>query len=128
MSVRLVASALLASLPAIATAADILGAHYDAASDQVVVDIAYRGTNPDHEFIVEWGSCSQASPPRLAGRLIDRQGRDVAREDYRTSEELPLDDMPCRPAIVTLRLGRVAHADVYVPRRIELLSGVPARP
>jgi hypothetical protein len=103
--------------------ADILGAHYDPAADELVVDIAYRGTNADHEFSVRWGSCSEASPPRTVGRLIDRQGNDPARGDYRVRERLALTELPCRPAIVTLRLGRVAHTDVYVPKRIELLGG-----
>lgn len=125
---RVVVCILLASLATAALAADILGARYDAASDQITVDIAYRGTNADHEFVVEWAECSSQSPPRLVGRLIDRQGNDAAREDYRTREELSLHDMPCRPAIVTLRLGRVAHTNVYVPERIELLGGVPERP
>ena len=118
--------ALAAAAPA--HAADILDARYDPGADELVVDIAYRGTNPDHEFSVAWGRCSDASPPRLVGRLIDQQGSDAAREDYRVSERLALEEIPCRPAIVTLRLGRVAHTDVYLPKRIELLGGTPGRP
>lgn len=97
--------------------ADILDARYDAARDQIVAEIAYRGTNPDHDFTIQWGSCGGGDPARLAGRLIDAQGSDLAREDYRITERIALEDMPCRPAIVTLRLGRTAHADVFVPRR-----------
>jgi hypothetical protein len=100
-----------------AHASDILDARYDPGADELVVDIAYRGTNPDHEFSVAWGPCSDASPARTVGRLIDQQGSDLAREDYRVSERLALEEIPCRPAIVTLRLGRVAHIDVYVPIR-----------
>jgi hypothetical protein len=124
------AGALLISLGVMSAtqAADILEAHYDTAADELVVDIAYRGTNPDHEFAVEWGRCSTESPPRTVGRLVDRQGSDMAREDYRVEERLALDDIPCRPAIVTLRLGRAAHTDVYVPRQIDLLEGRPDRP
>jgi hypothetical protein len=118
--------ALAAAAPA--HAADILDARYDPAADELVVDIAYRGTNPDHEFAIAWGRCSDASPPRIVGRLIDQQGRDAARDDYRVSERLALEEIPCRPAIVTLRLGRVAHTNVYVPKRIELLGGTPGRP
>jgi hypothetical protein len=50
--------------------------------------------------------------------VIDAQGNDKAREEYRVSERISLEDLPCRPAIVTLRLGRVAHTDVYVPKRL----------
>ena len=85
-------------------AANIIEASYDAA-DQIVAEIAYRGTNPDHDFTIQWGRCRAGEPARLAGRLIDAQGRDLAREDYRITERIALDDMPCRPVIVTLRLG-----------------------
>jgi len=117
MSARLIGAVVLGALAGTAAGADILDAHYDAARDQIVAEIAYRGTNADHEFVVEWGRCSAESPPRLAGRLIDRQGKDAAREDYRVSEEIPLRDMPCRPALVTLRLGRSAHADLFVEEK-----------
>lgn len=119
---------LCAALALPARAADILEAGYNAARDQIEVDIAYRGTHADHAFVVQWGECSSESPPRLVGRLVDRHGGDAAREDYRTTERVPLGAIPCRPAIVTLRLGRVAHAEVFVPRHIELLRGAPARP
>lgn len=127
-AVRLLGSALLATLFAPAFAADILEASYNAARDEIEVEIAYRGTNPDHEFTVQWGECSRESPPRTVGRLIDRQGRDAAREDYRASARISLEEIPCRPAIVTLRLGRTAHTNVFVPRHIQLLGGRPDRP
>jgi hypothetical protein len=123
------ACALLAAMLALPLhAADILEAGYNAARDQIEVDIAYRGTHPDHEFTVQWGECSGESPPRLVGRLVDRHGGDAAREDYRTKERVALGAIPCRPAIVTLRLGRVAHAEVFVPRHIELMRGAPQGP
>jgi hypothetical protein len=100
----------------------ILEARYDPALDRIVADIAYRGTSPDHEFFVRWGRCSDATPPRVTGRLIDRQGNDAAREDHRVREELELADIPCRPALVTLRLGPVQHARVFVPRDIDGLG------
>jgi hypothetical protein len=103
-----------------ARAADIGDARYDAATDELVVEIIYRGTNPGHDFSVEWGKCSTGEPQRTVGRVIDAQGDDKACEEYRVSERISLEDLPCRPAIVTLRLGRVAHTDVYVPKLIEL--------
>lgn len=114
-AVRLVGSALLAVLFMPAFAADILEARYNAARDEIEVVIAYRGTNPHHDFIVEWGKCSRESPPRTVGRLIDRQGRDAAREDFRARARISLEEIPCRPALVTLRLGRTAHTNVFVP-------------
>lgn len=127
-AVRLLGTVLLAALFAPALAADILEARYNAARDEIEVEIAYRGTNPDHDFIVQWDKCSSQSPPRTVGRLIDRQGRDAAREDYRASARISLAEIPCRPAIVTLRLGRTAHTNVFVPPNMELLGGRPQRP
>ncbi len=115
----LIAVLLVAGLPA--KAADIVGAKYDAADDTIVVNIAYRGTQPDHEFTVEWGPCNEAGgpPAGVTARLIDRQGRDIAREEFRVTGRLGLQELPCRPAEVTLRLGRVSHARVLVPARTE---------
>ena len=56
------------------------------------------------------------------------QGDDIAREDYRVEARIGLQEIPCRPAIVTLRLGRVSHLDVLVPRQVEPLGGTPQRP
>lgn len=108
-------AAFLAATPA--AAADIVGANYDAARDEIVVDIVYRGTRPGHEFTVEWGRCyrGDAPPASVGGRLIDLQGDDIARKDFRVSARLGLQGLPCRPAEVTLRLGRFAQARVPVP-------------
>jgi hypothetical protein len=110
-------SLVFASLPA--AGADILGARYEPARDDIVAEIAYRGTSPDHDFTIQWGRCQageDGAPAQVAGRLIDAQGRDVAREDYRILERIALDGIPCRPAMITLRLGLDAHAEVFVPR------------
>lgn len=106
----------LALVPAFAaSAADLLGATYDAASDSLLIDVAYRGTHPEHEFFVQWAPCSEGEPARTVGRVIDVHGRDHARESFRIRERVSLAEIPCRPALVTLRLGRVAHDQVFVP-------------
>ena len=114
--VRAVLLALLLA-PAVATGADILGAFYDPARDALVVDIAYRGTKPNHAFSLEWGECrGEASAPyRTVARLIDRQGQDLAEKSFEVRARFPLASLECRPAEVTLRLGRVSHATVFVP-------------
>lgn len=99
-------------LPGAAWAPDLLRAAYDARSDELVVSIAYRGTSPDHDFVVQWGRCRDGG---VAGRLIDRQGGEPARSAFRVTQRLSLRDLPCRPAVVTLRLGRVSHMSVHVP-------------
>ena len=55
--------------------------YYSARKDQLVVTIAYRGTNPDHAFSLKWGQCQE----------LDGGGREVAAEvliaNGRTSAE-----------------------------------------
>ena len=52
--------------------------------------------------------------PAFAADILEAR-YNAAREDYRASARISLDEIPCRPAIVTLRLGRTAHTDVFVP-------------
>jgi hypothetical protein len=98
--------------PSAAWAPDILGAFYDRRTDEVVVEIAYRGMTPDHEFVVQWDPCREGG---VAGRLVDRRGDEPARTGFRVTQGIPLHDIPCRPARVTLRLGHVSHASVAIP-------------
>jgi len=99
----------------VARAEDIRRATYDRQHDQIVLDIAYRGTQGEHRFDVAWGRCTAGTPPRIAGRLIDRQGSERALEDFRAHVRVPLDALPCRPVRATLRLGRVSHATILIP-------------
>lgn len=110
MRSALLAAALL--LPAAAPAADILSARYDAVAGELVVEIAYRGTRPGHDFRLEWGRCEPGGA--AVARLIDRQGGDAARENFRVTERFDLAGAACRPEQVTLRLGRVSHATVRI--------------
>lgn len=104
---------LLGSAPA--HAEQILGAAYDPARDAIVLEIAYRGTDAHHRFTVEWGRCDENRPPHVAGRVIDLQWEDAAQNDYRVRAHLGLQALPCRPAVVTLRLYRTSHVTLFVP-------------
>jgi hypothetical protein len=110
------ALALAAALPA--SAANLLDARYDPLRDEILVEIIYRGTNPDHRFSLLWDPCRPSpsgGPPHTAARLVDQQGDDLAREDFHVTRRLSLAGLPCRPALVTLRLGPVSNATVLVP-------------
>lgn len=101
-------------------AADIVGARYDPFRDELVVDIAYRGVTPAHDFRIEWGRClpdGQGGMYGVAARLIDTRGDEPAGQNHRVREKLNLDGLECRPARVTLRLGRVSHATVMIPEK-----------
>ena len=53
----------------------------------------------------------------VAGRLVDSQWNDKALEPYRLVDHVSIEDIPCRPARVTLRMGRTGHATVFVPAK-----------
>jgi hypothetical protein len=100
-----------------AGAGTLLDARYEVGDNVLVLEIAYQGTNPDHQFVLEWGAC-QRDPDGTLGavaRLIDSDGHDIAREDYRVSRRFDLSGLNCRPADVTVRLGPVSNRTVYVP-------------
>jgi len=107
----------LLAMPSQAMAQTILDAYYSASQDALVVEIAYQGTNPNHEFSLVWDGCQQAGEGRhvAVARLIDDQGNDVAKTDFRVRRRLSLAGLTCRPAEVTIRLGPVSNRTVSVP-------------
>lgn len=103
-------------IPAAAHAATLLDAFYDSDTDEIIVDIAYRGTQDNHRYVVEWGECRrEETPPGVAGRVIDLQGDDAAEADFRVREAFSAAALPCRQAQVTLWLGLRSNASVLVP-------------
>lgn len=107
----------LLALPLQGMAQTILDAYYNRTQDELVVEIAYQGTNPNHEFSIVWDGCQQAGEGRnvAVGRLIDSQGNDVAKTDFKVRRRFPLAGLACRPAEVTIRLGPVSNRTVSVP-------------
>ncbi|MGH8639477.1 MAG: hypothetical protein ACREUZ_20270 [Burkholderiales bacterium] len=105
-------------VPAPALGQTIMGAEYDAASDTLAIEIAYQGTNPDHDFALTWEKCMPAGGGHsVVARLIDRQGKDSAQKAYQVSRRFELSALECRPAEVTVRLGAVSNRTVSVPAR-----------
>jgi hypothetical protein len=101
------ASATGLSLLALAAHADSFSkVYYDAQTDQLVVVMRYRGTNPDHTFSLKWGKClesQQGEPPAVSVEVLDDQWRDRAQRDFKKMTRFSLAELPCRPAKVTLR-------------------------
>jgi hypothetical protein len=104
-------------VPGVLAAADILNAWHDPVRDEIVADIAYRGTTSNHDFRLIWGPChiEDGEPRGIAARVVDVQGREMAREDFVARARFALDGLDCRPAPVTLRMGRVSSETVLVP-------------
>jgi hypothetical protein len=106
--------ALLASA---AHADNFSSAHYDARTDELVVTLFYRGTNPNHTFQVQWGECQKLgrNGRQIAGDVLDNQWNDAALRDYRITVRFKLTTLTCRPARVTLRTAPRFFYTVYIP-------------
>ena len=94
------------------------GVYYDARSDELVVTMAYRGTNPDHGFSLKWGSCktsANAGEPEIAAEVLDSQWRDGASQPFKKTIRFSLADLPCRPVKLTLRTAPRFHVTLQIP-------------
>src|SRR5277367_6250568 len=96
-----------ALLPALARADNFSKVYYDEKANQLVVTMTYRGTNPDHNFTLNWGECQLSQTgdlPRVTVELLDDQWEDQAQQSYTKTTRFDLGALPCsRPAVVTLR-------------------------
>jgi hypothetical protein len=101
------ALAAAASLPASMARADNFGkVFYDKSADALVITMRYRGTNPNHNFSLKWGECrtDQADElPTVSVEVLDDQFEDSAQQDFKKTTRFSLAELPCRPAILTLR-------------------------
>jgi hypothetical protein len=81
--------------------------YYDGKTDQIVVTMLYRGTNPNHHFTLKWGPCQpdqSGGLPGVTAEVLDDQFDDRALNDYQRTKRFSLANLPCaRPASVTLR-------------------------
>lgn len=88
--------------------ADGFGAvRYDPARDQLVIVMVYRGTTPDHHFSIQWGPCQRLDQPgepahQIALNVLDDQGNDAAKANYTKTVKVPLANLACRPAKVSV--------------------------
>jgi hypothetical protein len=100
-----------------AAAISVTALTYDPGKDQLVLTIAYRGTNPDHQFNVQWDACTRLDDERMQilGLLVDTQPDDLARQDFTRQMRIDLRDFSCRPAKVTIRTSAGFFTSVDVP-------------
>jgi hypothetical protein len=95
------------------------GAHYDPKTDELVVTMVYGGSNPDHQFSVQWGECQNASDGgnmhQIAVDVIDSQWNDVAKQTYSKTVRFSVAGLSCRPATVTLRTAPRYEVTLQIP-------------
>ena len=91
---------------------------YDAAHDELIVTMAYRGTNADHSFTLKWGICktsASGTESQLAAEILDSQSQDPARQPFQKTARFGLSDIPCRPVKLTLRTAPRFLATLRIP-------------
>jgi hypothetical protein len=94
--------------------------YYDSRTDQLVVTMFYRGTNPDHTFSLKWGQCAKSkdgSGLTVDAEVLDSQWQDAAQQNYKKTTRFDLNDVPCRPARLTLRTAPRFYSVVQIPAR-----------
>jgi hypothetical protein len=110
MSGTLITSAVAMVTASVPVMADAFGpVHYDPKGDQLIVTMRYDGTNPNHQFSIQWGPCrkivDQLSEPAhkiIEVDILDDQGNDAAMQSYTKIVKVPLAGVSCRPSTVTL--------------------------
>jgi hypothetical protein len=105
--------------PHVSRADNFQKAFYDPTTDELVIVVLYRGTNPDHQFTLKWGPCIDRGDNQheIVAELLDQQSQDAARKDYRKTVRISLAGMDCRPAAVTLRTAPRFYYTLTVPER-----------
>jgi len=119
---RICAVALLCAGTSSAAVADTFGGvRYDGRTDELVITMHYRGTNPDHDFTVNWGACKDPGPGstlrQISATVLDSQWNDAARASFDKTIRVSLAAAPCRPAHVTLRTAPRFYVAVDIPAR-----------
>jgi len=91
---------------------------YDPGTDELVIGVIYQGTNPDHQFSLQWGSCHtlEDGHREIVGDLLDQQSQDAAQTEFRKTLRFSLAHLDCRPATVTIRTPPRFFYTLQLPR------------
>lgn len=101
-----------------ARADNFAGVRYDPGTDALLITMAYRGTNGDHEFKLDWGECKHmesADGAEIVADVLDSQAQDAARGDYKKTFRVSLAKLACRPARLTLRTAPRFYTSLSIP-------------
>jgi hypothetical protein len=114
------AAALSAAFAAVTLhAATFSSAYYDSKTNELVVTMLYGGTNPDHQFSVEWGKCrplgDDASQHQIAAQVLDSQWNDEEQQTFTKTVRFNIASLDCRPATVTLHTAPRFEYTLQIP-------------
>jgi hypothetical protein len=94
-------------------------ASYDSNTDELVITMLYRGTNPDHRFSLQWGDCQtlgdDGSKHQIVAEVLDSQWNDDAQRTFTKTFRFKLAGLNCRPATVTLRTAPRYEITLQIP-------------
>jgi hypothetical protein len=113
---RVVALSLLTA--SAAQAASFSSVDFDPGRNELIVTMTYDGTNPDHQFTVQWGTCRKLGDEgnhQIAANLLDNQWDDAAQQTFTTIVHVSLAGVNCHPALVTLRAAPKYEYNVQIP-------------
>lgn len=113
-------AAILSAFAAPALRADTFSSvYYDPNKNELVVTMVYGGTNPDHQFSMQWGACQSLgnddSNHQIVGEVLDSQWNDAAQHTFTKTLHFSLAGLNCRPATVTLRTAPRFEYTLQVP-------------
>jgi hypothetical protein len=107
------------ALSAAALADTFAGVRFDPRTDELVVTMLYRGTNPNHGFSLHWDPCPAPSPGQrsydVVAEVLDNQWNDAAQQTFTQTVRFPLAGLKCRPARVTLRTAPRFYTMITIP-------------
>ena len=93
--------------------------HYDSKTNQLVVTMIYRGTNPDHQFSIQWGECQSlgdgGTKHQIAAEVLDSQWNDTEQQTYTKTVRFSLANVNCHPATVTLHTAPRFEYTLEIP-------------
>ena len=98
----------MATANAAVMAATFGAVRYDPNGDQLIVTMIYDGTKPNHHFSIQWGTCrkgeqlDQPAHQTIGVNILDDDHNDAAKKAYTETLRVPLANLSCRPATMTL--------------------------
>jgi hypothetical protein len=101
-----------------AQAATFSSVQYDPNTNELVVTMVYDGTNPNHQFSVQWGTCRPLGDDgnhQIVANVLDSQWDDTAQQPFTTTVRFSLAGVNCRPATITLRTAPRYEYTLQVP-------------
>ena len=100
-------------------AASFSSVHYDAKTNELVVTLTYGGSNPDHQFSIQWGQCQplgdDGTQHQIAAEVLDSQWNDDEHQTFTKTVRFSLAGLNCRPATVTLHTAPRFEYTLHIP-------------